>query len=365
MSKGRSGIRITSAPPASPACSAIQPAWRPITSTTITRLCDSAVVCSLSIASHATCSAVSKPKVMSVPPRSLSIVFGTPTSGSPCSECSRDAAPSVSSPPMTIRPSSSSSERLSAITTGPSSRLKGLVREVPRIVPPRGRMPRVDSTVSSSQAFSSGPRQPSRKPTIEWPCWSMPLRTTARITAFKPGQSPPPVSTPMRTAANIARVRERHPARGYALAAAGAAMFALNGSLARYLLPPDGDVSALRLSQLRSIGSWLILLVVLGAFRPALLRVDRRELPSLALLGVVGLAGVHATYFLAIDRLQIRGAVTIQYLPPLLCLAPLLLLLWLRVFHGRRLAPGLWGSVALSVVGCFFVVQAYDASSLD
>ena len=72
-----------------------------------------------------------------------------------------------------------------------------------------------------------------------------------------------------------------------------------------------------------------------------------------------GLAGVHATYFLAIDRLQIGVAVTIQYL------APLLLLIWLRLVHGRRLAPGLWGAVCLSVVGCFFVVRAYDASSLD
>src|SRR4051812_1503608 len=66
------------------------------------------------------------------------------------------------------------------------------------MVPPRGRMPRVDSTVSSSWAFSSGPRQPSRKPRMACPWWSMPLRTIARITAFRPGQSPPPVSTPMR-----------------------------------------------------------------------------------------------------------------------------------------------------------------------
>src|SRR5918998_4322498 len=28
---------------------------------------------------------------------------------------------------------------------------------------------------------------------------SIPLRTTARITAFRPGQSPPPVNTPIRT----------------------------------------------------------------------------------------------------------------------------------------------------------------------
>jgi drug/metabolite transporter (DMT)-like permease len=134
-------------------------------------------------------------------------------------------------------------------------------------------------------------------------------------------------------------------------------MWALNGTMARELL--DDGVDAARLAQLRSAGSWLILALFLAVARRDLLRVDRRELPSLALLGVIGLAGVHATYFLAIDRLQIGVAVTIQYL------APLLLLLWLRVAHGRRLAPSLWGAVALSVVGCFFVVRAYDAGSLD
>jgi drug/metabolite transporter (DMT)-like permease len=152
-------------------------------------------------------------------------------------------------------------------------------------------------------------------------------------------------------------VRERHPIRGYALAAAGAAMWALNGSMARTLL--DDGVDAARLSQLRSAGSWLILLLVLVVWRPQLMRVNRWELPALAALGVVGLAGVHATYFLAIDRLEIGPAVTIQYL------APLLLLVWLRVVHGRRLAAGLWGAVALSAIGCFFVVRAYDPGSLD
>ena len=60
---GCSGIRITSAPPAIPLTTAIQPVCRPITSSTITRLCDSAVVCSRSIASVQMKTAVSKPKV--------------------------------------------------------------------------------------------------------------------------------------------------------------------------------------------------------------------------------------------------------------------------------------------------------------
>jgi drug/metabolite transporter (DMT)-like permease len=151
--------------------------------------------------------------------------------------------------------------------------------------------------------------------------------------------------------------RERHPARGYALAAAAAAMWALNGSMARYLL--DDGIGPFELSELRSLGSWLILLVALGLTRPHLLRVKRDELPSLAVLGVAGLAAVHASYFAAIERLEIGPAVTIQYL------APLLLLVWLRVVHHRRIARGLWGAVVLSAAGCFLVVRGYDAGELD
>ena len=82
-SKGISGIRITSAPPATPAYSAIHPAYRPITSTTMTRWCASAVLCSRSMASVAKFTAVSNPKQLTVPTMSLSMVFGTPTMGMP------------------------------------------------------------------------------------------------------------------------------------------------------------------------------------------------------------------------------------------------------------------------------------------
>ena len=94
--------------------------------------------------------------------RSLSIVFGTPITGRPCSSCSRDAAPSVSSPPIAISPSTPAASRFSAIRAGPPSSAKGLVREEPRIVPPRGRMPRTSGTPSGLLSPSSGPRQPSR-----------------------------------------------------------------------------------------------------------------------------------------------------------------------------------------------------------
>jgi drug/metabolite transporter (DMT)-like permease len=149
----------------------------------------------------------------------------------------------------------------------------------------------------------------------------------------------------------------RSPRRGYLLAVAAATMWAVNASLARFLL--DDGVSSLRLAQLRSLLSWVILVGVIAVARPALLRVAREDLPRLAFLGICGLALVHATYFYAIEHLQIGAALTIEYL------APLLVLVWLRVAHKRELSRSLWGAAALALIGCFFVVRAYRTGSLD
>ncbi|HEX8744802.1 MAG TPA: EamA family transporter [Thermoleophilaceae bacterium] len=144
---------------------------------------------------------------------------------------------------------------------------------------------------------------------------------------------------------------------GYALAATAAALWAINASLASTLM--DRGLGWAPLSQLRISGAFVLLAAGLALVRPRLLRVERASIPALAALGIVALAPVQATYFLAIDRLEIGAALTIQYL------APMLVLLWLRLWLGRLIASGLWLAVALSVSGCFFVVEAYRVGSLD
>lgn len=144
---------------------------------------------------------------------------------------------------------------------------------------------------------------------------------------------------------------------GYALAATAASLWAINASIASELM--DRGLDWAPLSQLRVSGAFVLLLAALALVRRDLLRVERRDVRELALLGVLALAPVQATYFLAIDRLEVGVAVTIQYL------APLLVLLWLRLWLGRRIASGLWYAVALSVAGCFLVVRAYEAGALD
>jgi drug/metabolite transporter (DMT)-like permease len=151
--------------------------------------------------------------------------------------------------------------------------------------------------------------------------------------------------------------RVRHAPLGYALAAAAATMWALNGSLSRLLL--DDGVPALRLAELRAVLTFVILTAAVALIRPELLRVRRADIPRLAFLGVFGLAGVTATYFFAIARLDVGVALVIQYL------GPLLLLIYLRVVHHRHLARSLWGASALSVLGCFLVVEAWNPGAID
>jgi drug/metabolite transporter (DMT)-like permease len=144
---------------------------------------------------------------------------------------------------------------------------------------------------------------------------------------------------------------------GYLLATLAATLWAINASIGSSLM--DRGLGWAPLSQLRVTGSFVLLAGALALFRRDLIRVERRQVRELAFLGVFALAPVQATYFLAIDRLEVGAAVTIQYL------APLVVLVWLRLWLGRRIARGLWAAVALSVVGCFLVVRAYDAGSLD
>ncbi len=149
----------------------------------------------------------------------------------------------------------------------------------------------------------------------------------------------------------------RRPQLGYLLAAVAATFFAVNGSVVRFLF--DDGVSAASLSQVRVTVAFALLAGTLAVVAPRRLRIAKGDVPRMAWLGIAGLAIVQFSYFLAVERLPISVALTIQFT------GPMLVLLWLRFAHGRRLKPSLYGAVALSVLGSALVVEIYDAGDLD
>src|SRR5437763_1120333 len=119
----------------------------------------------------------------------------------------------VSSPPIATRPSMPLPRRRLRTCSTPPFSFRGLVREVPRMVPPSGRMPRTEAGVRSSMSPPpSTPAQPFLIPVTWNPCWKA-RRATPRMAALSPGASPPPVRTPIRTTPSLVRLPRRAAAR--------------------------------------------------------------------------------------------------------------------------------------------------------
>ncbi len=119
--------------------------------------------------------------------------------------CSLAATPRVSSPPIATSASTPRLSRFSWIRSMPE--LAADRRRLGQRVGPGRAEDRAAARQDAADRLrrpatimspSSGPRHPSRKPMNSISCSATPVRTTARITAFRPGQSPPPVRTPTR-----------------------------------------------------------------------------------------------------------------------------------------------------------------------
>ena len=114
----------------------------------------------------------------------------------------------VPSPPIHTRLSRSNfltyrttwSEQSSVMSgrSGSFTQLKGLARlVVPRMVPPWVKMPDTFSQVKSETFLFTNPAKPSSIPITSISYFLIQALATPRITAFSPGQSPPPVKIPI------------------------------------------------------------------------------------------------------------------------------------------------------------------------
>jgi drug/metabolite transporter (DMT)-like permease len=141
------------------------------------------------------------------------------------------------------------------------------------------------------------------------------------------------------------------------MAAGAATLWAVNGTVSKVILA--SGVSSLRLSQVRTTGALVGLVLVLLLTAPERLRVRVRELPFLALFGIAGLALVQWFYFLAIHRLAIGIALLIQYL------APLLVALWARYVFRERVRRRIWLALALAIGGLALIVNVAHGGTIS
>jgi drug/metabolite transporter (DMT)-like permease len=152
--------------------------------------------------------------------------------------------------------------------------------------------------------------------------------------------------------------RVPRPALGYALTVVAALFFSVNGTVSTLAL--QAGIAAPRLTALRCTGAALGLVAALAVAAPGRLRLAWRDVPFLAVFGVVGVALTQYLYYVAIGRMPIGIALVFEMT------GPVLIALYVWLVRHEKVRRRLWAALLLSLSGLVFVAQVWQGGgSLD
>lgn len=134
-------------------------------------------------------------------------------------------------------------------------------------------------------------------------------------------------------------------------------LFALNGSVAKAQI--EAGLSAAQVTEVRTFGCALVLLVYLLITKRSSLRVRRSEWPFLLLFGVLAYAMTPFFYFVSVSLLPVAIAALLAFL------APVLVALWLRFVKKEKVGRSIWVALALVIIGLLLVSQAWAGWTLN
>jgi len=137
----------------------------------------------------------------------------------------------------------------------------------------------------------------------------------------------------------------------------GAIFFSFNGIISTILLD---HLSPFRLTQVRCVGAFLILFLIVASRDLKSLTATRKEIPTLILFGIVGFAAVQAGYFIGIQRgLPLSLVLIIEFT------APIWIVLWIKYVQKKAVPGGMWSGIALSFIGLIFIAKVWDGLIFD
>ena len=144
--------------------------------------------------------------------------------------------------------------------------------------------------------------------------------------------------------------------KGYLYVIGAAVMWASSGTAGKGLFL--AGMTPFELVQLRVTLASLVMALGMAILAPAQLKIRPRDAGYMLFLGGLVMAMVQFTYFFAISKIQVVAAILIQYT------APVLVALYSVLFWGERLTLYKALALALSLVGCYLVVGAYNVHLL-
>ncbi len=145
--------------------------------------------------------------------------------------------------------------------------------------------------------------------------------------------------------------------RGEFLLILGAFFFSLSGIVVTVVMK---HLPALRLAEVRSVSAVVILGTYVLITRPEIIKVQKSEIPRLALYGVVGFAFVNFGYLLGIERGVPLGLVLIIEFTASIWIA-----LWIKLVRKGHVSNEMWLAVILSLTGLVLVAKVWEGFKFD
>ena len=121
----------------------------------------------------------------------------------------------------------------------------------------------------------------------------------------------------------------------------------------------ESGLSAWHLTQVRTMGAFLVLFTYVYLKNKSSLRIKIRELPLLIVFGVFGFAAVNLLYFLAIQRLNVGIALIIEFT------APIWIALWMRFIQKKIVSKLMWWGLVIGLTGLVLIAQVWRGLTLD
>ena len=150
----------------------------------------------------------------------------------------------------------------------------------------------------------------------------------------------------------------RSPALGVGLVVLGAACFTINAGVSRVALRAGVEPAMLTTIRVTCTFAGLVLLAI--CFRRSALRPPSGRMLALVVAhGLIGVAALQWTYFVAIDRLPVGMALLLEYQ------APVLVALWARFGQGEQVRPRLWLGLVLAVGGLAAATEVWEGAKFE
>lgn len=137
----------------------------------------------------------------------------------------------------------------------------------------------------------------------------------------------------------------------------GSLLFAISSIPAKIAM--ESGLSAWRLTQIRTMGAFLVLFLYVYLKNKHSLKIKVKELPILIVFGLFGFAAVNLLYFLAIQRLNVGVALIIEFT------APIWIVLWMRFIQKKIVSKLMWWGLGIGLTGLVLIAQIWRGLTLD